>query len=185
VTNRPVRTSRTTIACYVSDVREQVISHRSPFVGDAITCAIDTIYIPLGPGRRTAGPGEAPQPWTADANAHMKGAVEDFLHREVCRGTMPLAEAQRQIATDWLSVYRGRSLQPAPELTGLLVRPRSGDLGRSDLRRAVVSLSCPFGTTDAAPSINIGGSPQRQKGRPRLDLVAIGADPHVGRKLLL
>jgi hypothetical protein len=30
----------------------------------------------------------------------MKDAVETSLNREVCRGAMPLAEAQRQIATD-------------------------------------------------------------------------------------
>lgn len=55
-----------------------------------------------------------PEPWTGDANAHMKDAVENFLNREVCRGTMALAEAQRQIATDWSAVYRSRGLQPAP-----------------------------------------------------------------------
>ncbi len=44
----------------------------------------------------------------------MKDAVEDYLYREVCRGTMVLAEAQRQIATDWLVVYRTRDLQSAP-----------------------------------------------------------------------
>ena len=49
-----------------------------------------------------------PESWTGDANAHMKDAAENFLNREVCRGTIPLAEAQRQIATDWLSVYKAR-----------------------------------------------------------------------------
>jgi hypothetical protein len=29
-----------------------------------------------------------PEPWTGDANAHMKDAVETFLNREVCRGTI-------------------------------------------------------------------------------------------------
>jgi hypothetical protein len=55
-----------------------------------------------------------PQPWNGDANAHMKDAVEIYLNREVCRGAMPLADAQRQIATDWLSVYRSQGLTPAP-----------------------------------------------------------------------
>ena len=55
-----------------------------------------------------------PEPWTGDGNAHQKDAVENFLNREVCRGTMQLADAQRMIATDWLNVYRGRGLQPAP-----------------------------------------------------------------------
>ncbi len=54
-----------------------------------------------------------PQFWNGEANAHMKDAVEAYLNREVCRGGMPLAEARRQIATDWLSVYRSRGLSPA------------------------------------------------------------------------
>jgi hypothetical protein len=44
----------------------------------------------------------------------MKDDVESFLNREVCRGAIPLADAQREIATDWLAVYRGHGLQPAP-----------------------------------------------------------------------
>src|SRR5712691_9308542 len=55
-----------------------------------------------------------PEPWTGDTNAHQKDAVETHLKREVCRGAMPLAEAQRQIATDWLAVYKSKGLQPAP-----------------------------------------------------------------------
>lgn len=54
-----------------------------------------------------------PEPWNGDANAHMKDAVETYLNREVCRGTVQLAEAQREIATDWLTVYRSRGLTPA------------------------------------------------------------------------
>jgi hypothetical protein len=54
-----------------------------------------------------------PQPWSGEANAHMKDAVETYLNRAVCRGAMPLAEAQRQIGSDWLSAYRGRGLSPA------------------------------------------------------------------------
>jgi hypothetical protein len=55
-----------------------------------------------------------PQAWTGEANAHMKDAVETYLNREVCRGAIALTEAQRQIATDWLGVYRARGLTPAP-----------------------------------------------------------------------
>ena len=53
-----------------------------------------------------------PQPLTGDANAHMKDAVEVFLNREVCHGALPLSEAQFQIATDWLSVYKQNGLTP-------------------------------------------------------------------------
>jgi 5-methylcytosine-specific restriction endonuclease McrA len=54
-----------------------------------------------------------PEPWNGEANAHMKDPVENYLHDQVCRGALPLAEAQRAIATDWLAVYRRRGLQPA------------------------------------------------------------------------
>ena len=55
-----------------------------------------------------------PEPWAGDGNAHQKDTVETFLNREVCRGTMQLAEAQRQIATDWLSVYQTCGLHLTP-----------------------------------------------------------------------
>ena len=42
----------------------------------------------------------------------MKDAVENSLNREVCRGSIALVEAQRQIATDWLAAYRQNGLKP-------------------------------------------------------------------------
>jgi hypothetical protein len=37
---------------------------------------------------------------------HEKDRVENYLHRQVCAGAMNLADAQRQIATDWLKVWK-------------------------------------------------------------------------------
>jgi hypothetical protein len=37
---------------------------------------------------------------------HEKDKVENELHRQVCAGKLSLADAQRQIATDWVTVYR-------------------------------------------------------------------------------
>ena len=54
-----------------------------------------------------------PQPWTGDAKAHMKDAAESYFNREVCGGDLALAEAQREIATDWLAGYRSHGLSPA------------------------------------------------------------------------
>src|SRR5262249_5525241 len=42
-----------------------------------------------------------PESWTGPSNAHNKDAVENQLHRLVCSGKLPLAEAQHRIATDW------------------------------------------------------------------------------------
>lgn len=36
---------------------------------------------------------------------HEKDQVENYLHDQVCSGAMPLKDAQREIATNWLSVY--------------------------------------------------------------------------------
>jgi hypothetical protein len=41
------------------------------------------------------------QPW----NAHVKDKLEDRLHALVCSGKMPLEQAQRDIATDWIAAY--------------------------------------------------------------------------------
>jgi hypothetical protein len=37
---------------------------------------------------------------------HEKDKVENYLHAQVCSGKMTLAEAQREIATNWLAVYQ-------------------------------------------------------------------------------
>ena len=37
--------------------------------------------------------------------AAQKEEVEDYLHRQVCLGAVPLAEAQREIARNWYEVY--------------------------------------------------------------------------------
>lgn len=41
-------------------------------------------------------------PW----NAHVKDGLEDHLHSLVCKGELDLAEAQREIATDWIAAYK-------------------------------------------------------------------------------
>ncbi len=53
-----------------------------------------------------------PEPLAGDNNAHQKDVVENYLHEQVCRNAIPLSEAQRQIATDWQAVFRGRNLAP-------------------------------------------------------------------------
>lgn len=47
-----------------------------------------------------------PQRWHGDWNAHQKDAIETKLKRLVCAGTITLAEAQREIATDWVAAYQ-------------------------------------------------------------------------------
>jgi hypothetical protein len=40
-------------------------------------------------------------PW----NAHVKDKLEDRLHGLVCAGKLPIEQAQREIATDWIAAY--------------------------------------------------------------------------------
>ncbi len=47
-----------------------------------------------------------PEPADPRPGFHEKDEVENWLHRQVCSGAMPLAEAQRRIAGDWRAVYR-------------------------------------------------------------------------------
>lgn len=47
--------------------------------------------------------------WGSDA----KDELEDRLHSAVCRGRLPLAEAQRAMAVDWIAAYK-RYVGPAP-----------------------------------------------------------------------
>jgi len=45
-----------------------------------------------------------PEPY-AEPGAKQKDAVENYLHKQVCSGAMPLADAQHLITTDWYRVY--------------------------------------------------------------------------------
>jgi hypothetical protein len=47
-----------------------------------------------------------PQPRNVFPGASEKDEVEDYLHHQVCSGALPLAEAQREIASDWYAVYK-------------------------------------------------------------------------------
>ena len=54
-----------------------------------------------------------PEPWDGPLSAHEKDRLENAAHRLVCSGKIPLAEAQRKIAADWVGFYR--ELQAAGE----------------------------------------------------------------------
>ena len=47
-----------------------------------------------------------PQEWDADWGAHRKDVIETRLKRMVCAGKITLAEAQHDIATDWVAAYK-------------------------------------------------------------------------------
>jgi hypothetical protein len=48
-----------------------------------------------------------PQPYSNGRwNAHAKDVLERHLHQMVCNHTVDLAEAQKEIAGDWIAAYR-------------------------------------------------------------------------------
>jgi hypothetical protein len=46
-----------------------------------------------------------PEPYSGNWNAHMKDRLENWLHRQVCKGNMTLQEAQEAIRGDWIKAY--------------------------------------------------------------------------------
>lgn len=46
-----------------------------------------------------------PEPASPKPGFHEKDKVENYLHDQVCAGKMSLADAQYQIATNWMTVY--------------------------------------------------------------------------------
>jgi hypothetical protein len=48
-----------------------------------------------------------PQPYASgEWNAHVKDALEDYLHDQVCSGNLDLETAQRDISANWIAAYR-------------------------------------------------------------------------------
>ncbi len=46
-----------------------------------------------------------PEPYHGLNNAHAKDKLENEMHHRVCAGTLTLAQAQKEIAFDWLQAY--------------------------------------------------------------------------------
>ena len=66
-------------------------------------------FIPLELGGNPTDPKNLwPEPFEtsiADGGAHAKDKVENYLHAEVCSGSLTLEQAQHEITEDWYRVY--------------------------------------------------------------------------------
>ena len=66
-------------------------------------------FIPLELGGNPTDPKNLwPEPFETsipDGGAHSKDKVENYLHAEVCAGSLTLEQAQREITEDWYRVY--------------------------------------------------------------------------------
>jgi hypothetical protein len=47
-----------------------------------------------------------PEPGYGQYNFHIKDRFENYLHNAVCSGSVSLSQAQREIATDWLTSWK-------------------------------------------------------------------------------
>jgi len=67
-------------------------------------------FIPLELGGNPTDPKNLwPEPFESsipDGGAHAKDKVENYLHAEVCSGSLTLDQAQHEIAEDWYRVYQ-------------------------------------------------------------------------------
>jgi hypothetical protein len=67
-------------------------------------------FIPLELGGNPTDPENLwPEPFQTsipDGGAHAKDKVENYLHAEVCSGSLTLDQAQSEITEDWYRVYR-------------------------------------------------------------------------------
>ncbi len=53
-----------------------------------------------------------PESYSGDWNAHIKDKLENKLHSLVCDGSLNLATAQHEIATNWIAAYQKYLGQP-------------------------------------------------------------------------
>ncbi len=68
--------------------------------------------IPLELGGHPTDPANLwPEAYSPTPGAREKDKVENYLHRQVCEGKIPLGEAQKMIAGDWYRVYEQAHLQ--------------------------------------------------------------------------
>jgi hypothetical protein len=67
--------------------------------------------VPLELGGDNSNRNLWPEPAAPPPGFHQKDELENFLHDSVCRGGMALADAQQEIAGDWVALFR-RYLQP-------------------------------------------------------------------------
>lgn len=79
-------------------------NHRG-FCSGVDGCEIDHL-ISLELGGNNDATNLWPQSYDGTWNAHMKDRLENRLHKLVCDGDLPLKEAQRAIAKDWIAAYR-------------------------------------------------------------------------------
>ena len=81
-------------------------------------------------------------------NARVKDELEQLLPRLVCAGTLPLATAQREMATDWVAAYKKYFHTDRPLHVYSSVAPINGDDGHAVDARPGFTFELPTPRTD-------------------------------------
>jgi len=102
--------STTTIRNVTEATKKQVyanygVQNHAGYCSGTQGCEIDHL-ISLEIGGKNDIQNLWPQPYEGQWNAHMKDTLENKLHKLVCAGQLPLAQAQKEIATDWRVAYQ-------------------------------------------------------------------------------
>ena len=133
-------------------------------------------------------PGNSPNP---------KDSIENSLHRLVCSGEMPLAQAQKIIATRWIAYYRSNERQaqasPSPSAPSSAPTRRAGPTSRSRRstartsrrmlppRAGSIDTAALRATTSPASTATTTASPANRSRRPGVPKTT-GAAPAGGRR---
>lgn len=88
------------------DVRERVLADYGMQAAPDQTYELDALITPEL-GGTTARENLWPQPYQSPVwNAHVKDALEQHFAQLVCRNSLALADAQRELASDWVAAYQ-------------------------------------------------------------------------------
>lgn len=85
-------------------VKRQVYEVYATEPHDSTCCEVDHL-ISLELGGSNQFQNLWPEPYLPHPGSRDKDKVENWLHREVCAGRIPIEAAQREIASDWYSIY--------------------------------------------------------------------------------
>lgn len=85
-------------------VKDQVYRQYGRQKAEGICCEVDHL-VSLELGGSNDVKNLWPELYEPRPGAYEKDKVEDHLHHEVCKGTITLAEAQKEIARDWYEIY--------------------------------------------------------------------------------
>jgi hypothetical protein len=122
-----------------------------------------------------------PQPFARTPwNAYVKDELERLFHRFVCDGTMELAVAQREMATDWISAYKRyfNTESPLRDYEASPLTALDGDLILSELEELGVSAGH-LGTSDGPALMTMLTRVREQSGsRPQVGVELALFRPH-------